>query len=274
MFQDIAPKVFDNHYNRKTAPSKDDYVVIYHDRKAVLYKGKQLPRYKEVTAQWHFDPEQYTYLFSIDQSRFYLIEDPVVETTDYRYEDVGAFRHLDPEWLGYAGATACHLASWYATNRFCGRCGHQMGRETEERALKCPNCHREIFPTIAPAIIVGVTDGNRLLLTRNLNGYRRRTLISGYVEVGESMEATVQREVTEEVGLAVHNIRYYASQPWAFSGSVLMGFFADLNEDLAIQLERDELANAAWYDRKDLPKDDTTLSLTWRMIEAFRHAEV
>lgn len=268
------PKVFDNHYNRKTTPSKDDYVVIFHSQKVILYNGKWLPRYQEVTARWCFKTDQYTYLFAVDQTRFYLIEDPVVESADYRYEDVGAFRQMEPEWLGYAGATACHLASWYLTNQFCGKCGHRMARETVERALKCPHCGHEIFPAIAPAIIVGVTNGNRLLLTRNLNGYRRRTLISGYVEVGESMEATVQREVAEEVGLSVHNIRYYASQPWAFSGSVLMGFFADLDEDLAIRLERDELSNAAWYERDKLPRDDTTLSLTWRMIEAFRQAEI
>lgn len=274
MFQDIAPKVFDNHYNRKTAPSEDDYVVIYNNRKVVLYQGKRLPRYKEIAAQGRFNPDQYTYLFSIDQSRFYLIEDPVVETADYRYEDVESFRRLEPEWLGFAGATACHLASWYAANRFCGRCGHRMARETEERALKCPNCHRELFPTIAPAVIIGIIDGDRLLLTRRLEGYRRHSLLSGYVEIGESMEATVQREVAEEVGLAVHNIRYYASQPWAFSGAVLVGFFADLNEERAIELERDELENAVWYDRQHLPKDDTTMSLTWRMIEAFRNQEV
>ena len=117
-----------------------------------------------------------------------------------------------------------------------------------------------------------MTDGDKLLLTKyapNHSAHRRYALVAGYTEIGESFEDTVRREVWEEVGLKVKNIRYYASQPWSFSGALLAGFFCDVDGDTHITLDENELSVAEWFDRADIP-DNATISLTGTMMKAFQ----
>ena len=119
-------------------------------------------------------------------------------------------------------------------------------------------------------MIVAVTDGDRLLLSKYAGrNYTRYALIAGYTEIGETLEQTVQREVMEEVGLRVKNIRYYKSQPWGIDGNVLAGFYCDLDGDDTIHLDYQELALAEWHDRKQLPAKDDGISLTREMIRTF-----
>ena len=119
-------------------------------------------------------------------------------------------------------------------------------------------------------MIVGVTDGDRLLLSKYAGrSYAHYALIAGYTEIGETMEETVHREVMEEVGLRVKNIRYYKSQPWGIDGNVLMGFYCDLEGDDTIHLDEKELALAQWHDRGALPVEDDGISLTREMIRIF-----
>lgn len=273
MFQDIAPKVFDNHYEQRRAPRADDYVVIYNDRQVVMYQERALPTVQKATAQWQLTPDQMTYLFQIDQTAFYLVAAKITPDTDYHYTNARAFRNFTPAWLGYAGATAAHLGWWYETNQFCGRCGHAMVPDQQERAMDCPQCGQKIYPRISPVVVVGVTSGDKILLTKYLTGYQPYTLISGFVEIGETLEDTVRREVHEEVGLDIRNIHYYGSQPWAFSESLLMGFFAELDHPETIQLEHDELSQAKWFDRNDTPDDGAKFILAWEMRQAFRNAQ-
>ena len=127
-----------------------------------------------------------------------------------------------------------------------------------------------IFPRISPAVIVGITDGDRLLMSKYAGrGFTRYALIAGYTEIGETLEQTVQREVMEEVGLKVKNIRYYKSQPWGIDGNVLMGFYCDLDGDDTIHIDEKELALAEWHHRGALPAKDDGLTLTRAMIRAF-----
>ena len=122
-----------------------------------------------------------------------------------------------------------------------------------------------------PAVIVGVTNGNQLLLTkyahRNLPYY---ALIAGFVEIGETVEECVQREVMEEVGLKVKNIRYYKSQPWGVVQDLLMGFFCAVDGDTTIKLERNELKEAVWTAREDIIGQSDDWSLTHNMMMKFK----
>lgn len=125
-------------------------------------------------------------------------------------------------------------------------------------------------------MIVAVVDKEkeRLLLTR----YAGRkggnyALIAGFSEVGETLEETARREVMEEVGLKIRNLRYYASQPWSFSDTLLAGFYAELDGSDEIQLEREELSEGVWLSREEIPVQDTSISLTGTMIERFRNGE-
>ena len=141
--------------------------------------------------------------------------------------------------------------------------------------LRCETCHTVEYPKISPAVIIGLTDGNRLLLSKYAGRtYQKYALLAGFVEIGETAEETVKREVMEEVGLKVTNIRYYASQPWSFSGTLLMGFFCDLESPDEITLDEEELALAEWFEREDIPDDGSQNSLTWNMIRYFRDHEV
>ncbi|MBR0328228.1 MAG: NUDIX domain-containing protein, partial [Selenomonadaceae bacterium] len=124
------------------------------------------------------------------------------------------------------------------------------------------------YPKISPAVIVAVTDGDKLLLTRYADRpYRGPALIAGFVEIGETLEDTVRREVLEEVGLHVKNIRYYKNQPWSFTDTMLVGFYCDLDGEAEIHLDRNELCEGVWMDRSELPVRENDVSLTAEMIE-------
>jgi NAD+ diphosphatase len=148
-----------------------------------------------------------------------------------------------------------------------------MQHSGTERALLCPSCRNLVYPAIAPSVIVAVMHGDRLLLTRyqaSHSSYRNYALVAGYVETGETVENTVRREVMEEVGLKVKNIRYYKSQPWPFSGALLMGFFCEADGDDAIVLDESELEEAVWMERGQLPDRSDDVSLTSEMMECVR----
>ena len=119
-------------------------------------------------------------------------------------------------------------------------------------------------------MIIAITDGDRLLLSKYAGrSYTRYALLAGYTEIGETLEQTVAREVMEEVGLKVKNIRYYKSQPWGVDGNVLMGFYCDLDGDDTIHIDEKELAMAEFYPRSALPAHDDGISLTREMIRVF-----
>ena len=136
--------------------------------------------------------------------------------------------------------------------------------------MRCPVCGNTIYPRISPAAIIAVTDGDRLVLSKYAGrAYTRFALIAGFLEIGETAEEGVAREVMEEVGLKVKNIRYYKSQPWGIAGNLLLGYFCDLDGSDEIHLDEQELASAAWFDRSDLPAKDDGISLTREMIRIF-----
>ena len=146
-----------------------------------------------------------------------------------------------------------------------------MEHDSKERMMRCSQCGNMEYPRISPAVIVGVTDGDRLLLSRYAGReYGGYALLAGFSEIGESLEATISREVYEEVGLKVKNPVYYKSQHWGLTDTLLVGFFAELDGDDTITLDREELSMAEWIHRNDIPPADPNISLTGDMIEHFR----
>jgi NAD+ diphosphatase len=168
--------------------------------------------------------------------------------------------------------TAWHLYDWYENHRFCGKCGAYTRHHENLRAMQCSQCGNLIFPVIAPAVIVAVTHGDRILLTRYAGrAYKGRALIAGFCEIGEEAEGTVRREVMEEAGLKVKNIRYFGSQPWGYASNLLLGYFAELEGSDEIHFDAEELQTAFWAKREELePPLEGQMSLTETMIEHFR----
>jgi NAD+ diphosphatase len=225
------------------------------------------------------------YLFSIKENDnihkyFLLLND--YETDDitermlsiegYDYIKMYNVRRMTPKYQIMAAATAWHLNVWYNANRFCGRCGTPTIHDKNERMMRCPKCNNMIFPKVAPAVIVGVINGDKILLTKYANReYKRYALIAGFNEIGENIEETVRREVMEEAGIHVKNIRYYKSQPWGFDSNLLMGFFCEVDGDDNIRLDENELSEAEWVDRVDIPEYGENLSLTHEMMLVFKY---
>ena len=144
-------------------------------------------------------------------------------------------------------------------------------KDSKERMLYCESCHNMEFPKICPAVIIGVTDGDKILMSKYAGRtYKKYALLAGFTEIGETLEETVQREVMEEVGLKVKNIRYYKSQPWGLSGSILSGFYCELDGDDTITLQEEELSLGKWVKAEELSLEDDGISLTREMILKFR----
>ena len=137
----------------------------------------------------------------------------------------------------------------------------------------CPACGAVEYPRIGPCILAAVTNGDRLLLTRYARQKGNLVLVAGFMEIGETAEQCVAREVLEETGVKVKNIRYAGSQPWGFSGVVSMAFTAELDGSEAIQVDNNELSEAFWLRREEIPDPPYTCSLTSELIRSFKRGE-
>lgn len=269
MIQDIAPHQYHNEFSHRP-PQAGDVLISFRDGKllASLDGGAlrlpQLPLPAAITGESR-------YLFSVDETGFYLTRQPLPAFDCFSYLETRALRNAEPRHLSFAYGAAESLNRWYSGNRFCGACGAEMADSDTERAVICRSCGKIVYPKICPAVIVAVTNGEKLLLTRYAGrAYKHYALVAGFNEIGESIEETVHREVLEETGLRVKNLRFYKSQPWIFTDSLLFGFFADLDGDASIVLQEDELCEGGWFSREQLPQEHSAISLTGEMIELFR----
>lgn len=195
------------------------------------------------------------------------------ENVEYTVETLRVLRRTKPKEECYAGETAYHLYVWYRDNSFCGRCGEHLEYSHKERAMICPSCGNVVYPKIAPAVIVGILNsfGDKIVMTRYAGReYKGHALVAGFCEIGETAEDTVRREVLEEVGLHVRNIRYYKSQPWGFDSNLLFGYYCTADEDEPIHMDDGELAKAVWVSRDEIGEEERNLSLTAEMIMHFK----
>lgn len=277
---------------RNQEPKTTDYLLLF-DGEKVYLPGKNisssdaaqlsLPTFEEVHRllsvrqpmdRFFLDSE---YLFSIDDRAFYrkTAEDAgaLMIPEDHLYPS-GVFRNFEPEYLAFAGITATQINRFRLDRRYCGRCGHPTVPSTTERACICPECGQIEYPKISPAVIIAIVDTGRdkILLTRYAGGsYRHWALVAGFVEVGETFKGAARREIMEEVGLKVSDLVYYKSQPWSFSDSAMIGFFAKLDGDPAITLQESELGEAKWFSRDEVPDLPSTISVGQEMISLFKN---
>jgi len=159
------------------------------------------------------------------------------------------------------------IVNWNKMNKFCGQCGESTQAQQNELAKKCPSCGSSFYPRISPAVITAVVRGNEILLAHNKN-FRPNwySVIAGFVEPGETFEDCVVREVMEEVGIRVKNIKYFGSQPWPFPDSLMVGFVAEYDSG-EILVDGEEIEDADWYRFDNLPPSPTKTSIAGRLID-------
>lgn len=266
MIQDIFPHVLYNQYDPAAEPREDDWVLCFQGQNLLLGPQDRFPMVREL------GPGEYTYLFTVDEERYFLRQQLEEVPQGFVLEDVKQLRREQrlPRHRIFAVLTGKHLADWYRDTRFCGRCGTEMIHSPRERARKCPACGYTAYPRIMPAVIVGVKNGDKLLITRYREGFSHNALIAGFTEIGETAEQTVAREVMEEAGVRVKNIRYYASQPWGIANDLLMGFFCEVDGDDTIHMDRNELKFAQWVSREEIELQPDDFSLTNEMMARFK----
>ncbi len=180
-----------------------------------------------------------------------------------------ARNELEYAWL----SRAAQLAVWHEQHRFCGRCGAALQHHAEDLAKHCEPCGLTQYPRISPCIIVLVLRGDECLLAHAPHyPAGRYSTLAGFIEAGETAEAAVAREIREEVGIEVHNVRYFRSQSWPFPHALMLGFFADYKGG---ELHPDgvEILDARWFSRDNLPDLPPLFSISSHLIESYRRGE-
>lgn len=165
--------------------------------------------------------------------------------------------------IGYGN----HIFNWRNNHQYCGKCAHRMQDKMIERAMECLNCNHLVYPKISPCVIVLITHQDKMLLARSAHFTAgMMSALAGFIEIGESAEQTLVREVKEEVGVQVKNLRYICSQPWPFPDILMLGFIAEY-ESGEITIDPNEIETAGWFDKDNLPPLPHEMSISRFLIE-------
>ncbi len=248
-----------------------DFWFIVHEGKLLVKQDKEtcsIIRTQEIKQISHSLVNKH-YFGILDKRSCYCAEWP--EKTAIPNDMV--FKDIRELFLVYnrdqiiAAGCAVQLIRWNRIHRYCGKCGHLLEDKKDERAKKCQPCNLITYPRLSPAIIVAVTKNNQLLLARSgrfpIAFY---SVLAGFVESGETLEMCVAREVYEEVGITVKNIRYFDSQPWPFPDSLMIGFTAEF-ADGEIRIDQSEIIDAGWYSADNLPMIPPSVSIARQLID-------
>ena len=256
--------------------SNDTYCFAFKDRELLLVKGDnnlRLPSLEEIE-DMDVDILRTQYLGELKDISCFSLELDNSNTADSIVEDLSfvSLRELPgilEEALAYLAGKAVHIMEWDRNTLFCGRCGSGTSLKENERAKECPECGFLAFPKISPAIIVLIENDDRVLLARSPH-FRPGlySILAGFVEPGESIEEAVVREVREEVGISIKNVRYFGSQPWPYPDSLMLGFTAEFLKG-EIKVDGVEIEEAGWFTKDEIPVIPGKTSISGWLIEYF-----
>lgn len=243
-------------------PKADDLLFIYDGNKIGLTQENKIPTYNHIARE----NDSLIYCFGhINQQSCLLWDFEPIKSLNFA--DARASHNLLPTEFYHAVAIGHHVNYWRSRHRFCGKCATLMIDKVEERARMCTKCDCVIYPKISPCVIVLVTRGEEMLLARSPHFPPLwMSTIAGFVEIGESVEQTVIREVKEEVGIVVGNIKYIVSQPWPFPDSLMLGFTAEYVSG-EITIDNKEIERAGWFTKNNLPNLPGELSIARYLID-------
>ena len=239
MIQDIFPHKLDNHFYPARKASANSFVMAFRHQD-ILVKGEEFPRVSQMPEEYR---EKLIYLFAVDEDYYFFLDardESMALPEGYEFVNVRSFRRsgIAEKKNVFLAFTALQLANWYRGN--------------------------------VPAVIVGITNGDKILVTKYKTGFAHFALVAGFTEIGETLEETVAREAMEETGLKVKNIRYYKSQPWGIVDDILVGFYCDVDGDDTINMDEGELKVAEWRSREEIELQPDDYSLTNEMMKMFK----
>jgi len=246
---------------------------VFQESKLLVYQKPE-----SITIPFLIEPDELSlnfisqnYLGHLDNCQCYAAEvaEGTIPPAGMVFEGLRqVYGRLDED-LFWVAARAVQIIDWDRTHQFCGRCGVPLRTRTAERAKECPQCGLLHFPRLAPAIIVLVERGNQLLLARSRHFMPGMySVLAGFVEPGESLEEAVVREVKEEVGIEIKDIKYFGSQPWPFPHSLMIGFTATYAGG-EISLDDKEIEDGGWYTVEKLPRIPGKISIARKLIDGF-----
>ena len=258
-------------------PSKESEEAlwfVYHQDRLLIKTGTNgylVPRLQDLE---EFKPSliRKQFLGSLNEIACYAAELSNDNTVSDKFALKGLrelfFGQLEEELIWIAGQ-ANQLLDWNRSHQFCGKCGQPTEDGQDERAKVCPHCRLVNYPRVSPAVIVVVTREDQILLGTNIrfkSGYY--SVLAGFVEPGENLEECVAREIKEEVGISVNNIRYFASQPWPFPNSLMVAFLADYAGG-EIKIDPTEIKEAGWFTADNLPSIPPRITIARQLIDWF-----
>ncbi|MCR4689308.1 MAG: NAD(+) diphosphatase [Saccharofermentans sp.] len=266
MIQDISPAYLKNEFKPEARALPESPVFFFDGNNIAVKEDFTVPLAKDIRS------DDLIFLFELTGTDCFLTRTKpegikLIPLRDLRRKGV-----LTKD-MAFASYTAYHLASWYNSSDFCGRCGAKTSFSKAERARICPDCGEIIYPRINPAVILGILnhDHSKILLTkyarRDFNFY---ALVAGFTEIGETFEQTCAREAMEETGLKIKDITYYKSQPWGSALDILTGFYCTVDGPEDIKMDTNELKTAVWCSPEEVVLQPDDYSLTNEMMKRFK----
>ena len=211
------------------------------------------------------------YLGSLDGQACYAgaLETGSFDDANFKLNNLRTLFGLIPDALIWIAGRGNQLLHWHLTHLYCGKCGQKTTDKIDERAKICPRCQYVSYPRLSPAVIIAILRDNRILLARNRHFKMPfYSVLAGFVEPGESLEECVTREIEEEVGITVKNIRYFGSQPWPFPDSLMIAFVSEYAAG-EIVIDRTEIIEADWFSKTNLPQIPPKISIARQLIDWF-----
>ena len=259
----IEKSIYENYqidFSDTIEPKEDDILFIFNEnRELYLDENKNLPKSLD-----DFKPDFCLFIGVYNNKNAFVIN---VETQEefYPLQEVYEFNHD----LYHIAGKAVLVRDWYISHRFCGRCGVETQLDEKDMMLKCPSCGQVHYPRIAPAIIVAVRNEDKLLMAKHsYHKTHRYALVAGFVEPGESIEEAVHREVLEEIGIKIKNLKYQKSQSWPFPNSLMLAFTAEYDSG-DIKVDGDEILKAKWFKKEEIERYDSDISISDWLIQDF-----
>ena len=251
----------------------DSLWFMIHEQKIIVFSENEttsIPEYRNIREN-NIISEHIQYMGAYNNVPCYAAEIAATENLPECFSaqpPLSLLKEIGVDLVRIAGL-ASQFINWSRNHRFCGKCGKLTEDKKDERAKICTECGQIYYPRLSPAIIVAVIKEDKLLMGNSPRFPSKfYSVLAGFVEPGETLEECVKREVFEEVGIAVKNIRYFGSQPWPFPDSLMVGFTAEY-ESGEIKIDKNELADAAWFAKDEIPRIPPSISIARKLIDWF-----